>query len=315
MVVRLRGQRLHARQRHRGNRVEDPQEFRVGARLESWRNRLQVPGPVKRGHRGRHHLPGAIIGEDDRLPGESLDVVERAERVLPLGDRVAAQAVEPEPRPGVLKGELVVVERHAIEELGPEPAVLRASRVLVHDGPVAGGGQLGVGQPRVTSRRRRILLLDDHRAVGDRPLTPARQPPHVRRRVVDPDRGMRSVVHALDERSRVAHALVDTPAELPVLASLEEGQEPLLVLYELRRRDGARQGQGALLHSQAVLAAADGGMARPAGGGQQELLGFSGRAADSQTAGDDEHPGQHRGRVSTPARCPTDVVSLHAARC
>src|SRR6185436_7277759 len=119
---------------------------------------------------------------------------------------------------------------------------------------------------------------------------------------------MRAEVRALKERPRVAHALVDAPAELLVVATLQEGEEPLLVLHELRGGDGARQRNGMLLDAQTVLAPADARLSGLAGGSEEELSGVGGGTADGEAACHDEHPGQHRGRASTPARCPTDVL-------
>ncbi len=109
--------------------------------------------------------------------------------------------------------------------------------------------------------RRRILLLDDHRAVGRDAAPPAAQPRHRLGRVVDAHRRMRAVILAVHVRPGVAHVLVDAPAQPAVrvqvravarhvvrIVAVEIAQHPLLDRGRFAGRDrpggGSRSASG-----------------------------------------------------------------------
>ena len=185
--------------------------------------------------------PRVVDPESDRLPREAGDVPQRREgrlvrrRAGRLAGRprrgVAADAVVAEAGDGMrVRVAVVIDDALTLDGVAPEPAVVRAGRVLDHHGPrFERGPQLVLALALVPGRGGGVLLLDDHLAVGDGPGPAALEPADHAGRVVDAHGGVGAVGLALDEGAGVAHALVPPPAERDVTPRVEEGEQLRLV--------------------------------------------------------------------------------------
>ena len=136
-----------------------------------------------------------------------------------LGRGVAADAVVAEPGDRVVERVAVIVDDALpLGRVAPEPAVVRAGRVLDHHRPgLQRRPQLRLRLALVPGRGGGVLLLDDHLAVGDRAGPAVHQPAHHARRVVHPDGRVGAVRLAAEERPGVADA--PCPAASPARRS------------------------------------------------------------------------------------------------
>jgi hypothetical protein len=212
-------------------------------------------------HRAVVVLPGRIeeeilAEEGQRLAGFALDVAQRREGLVILRRRVAIRAVlaEPHVRVSVPGGGRPVRGPSAPAEPAPEPPVIRGLAVAHHQGNALVGLQISVVVIGTRGRRRRIHLLDDHGAVGNRrrrsrpaglrpvrlePVVHLGRVPHEHRRRVRAERSAGPFVigERPDKWAGVADALVDLPAggRIAVAVMLHERGELFLITVERQR--------------------------------------------------------------------------------
>lgn len=132
--------------------------------------------------------PRIVDAKHNRLAGESLDVPQSGKCELVVGPgcfdigrlcgSVTSYAVMTESANWMIKRKLVVVDDALVLRwVAPKPTVLRARRVLDHDGPrfklVA---QLLFRFSMVSNGGISVLLLDDHFAIGNRADPAVNQP-------------------------------------------------------------------------------------------------------------------------------------------
>ena len=151
------------------------------------------------------------------ITGEAFDVFGVTKGQLLLGGGVAARAIEPEAAIGNSKRRLVVVHALRGPALIPIPTILRALRVLDHDGPTAKQWR---PLDLIAGRRRRVLFFHDHGAIGNY-LSGIRtqQPVDDRGRVINLHRRVHTITRAVDVWSGVARCFVFTPIPVAIPAA------------------------------------------------------------------------------------------------